>query len=252
MFKNAKLKKLLLLAANFYFYAYFDYRFLALLFCATTVTFFIGSLLQKTHPVFYRKALLLSGLAINTSILIVFKYYNFFIESLGWLFGLNQDTFSSLNILIPLGVSFYTFRFISYLVDIFKATNNSNSCNFIDFLIYGTFFPIIISGPISRASNFLPQLVKLDFSVYNLYAGYRRFVIGLFLKVFIADRIAQYVNFVFENHEVFNSVSIWLATFAYSLQIYCDFAGYSSMAIGLSLILLCHIRMQHNILKYLS
>jgi alginate O-acetyltransferase complex protein AlgI len=111
-------------------------------------------------------------------------------------------------------------------------------------MVYGTFFPIILAGPISRATSFIPQLDNIQISLDNLYKGYRLFVIGLFLKVFVADRIAFYVNFFYENHEVFNALTSWLAVLSYSIQIYCDFAGYSNMAIGVALML--GIRIEEN------
>ena len=234
-FQDTTLKKLTLLAASFYFYAYFDYRFLLLLIISTLVTFVIGNKIQNSKLIWPRKILLFLGLSVNITILLIFKYLNFFIESINDLFALNDASTSTLNILLPLGVSFYTFRFISYLVDVYRKS--TKSYHVFDFMIYGTFFPIIVSGPISRATSFIPQLNGIETFSSNLYKGYRLFVIGLFLKVFVADRIAYYVNFFYENHEIFNTVTAWIAVLSYSIQIYCDFAGYSNMAIGIALML---------------
>jgi alginate O-acetyltransferase complex protein AlgI len=233
--KETTSKKIILLMANFYFYAYFDYRFLVLLIISTLVTFLIGNKIQYSKSVGLKKLFLLIGLSINISTLFFFKYFNFFIESINNLFVLNASPTSAINIIIPLGVSFYTFRYMSYLIDIFRKTTNSS--HILDFMIYGTFFPIIVAGPISRATSFIPQLKKIDITLVHLYSGYRLFVIGLFLKAFVADGIAFYVNYFYENHEIFNSITAWIAILSYSIQIYCDFAGYSSMAIGISLML---------------
>ena len=233
--KNTALKKLTILTANFYFYAYFDYRFLLLLIIATQATFIIGNKIQNSRSILSRNILLILGLLANISILVYFKYLNFFIESLNNVFAMNDAPISAMNIILPLGVSFYSFRFISYLVDIYRK--DTKSCHVLDFMIYGTFFPIIVSGPISRAASFIPQLNRIEISLSNLYKGYRLFVIGLFLKLFVADRIAYYVNYFYENHEIFNAVTAWIAVLSYSVQIYCDFAGYSNMAIGIALML---------------
>jgi alginate O-acetyltransferase complex protein AlgI len=229
------LKKVILLTANLYFYAYFDYNLLLLLILSTLITFVIGKKIQYSKSEWSRNCFLFLGLAVNISILGIFKYFNFFIESINSLFALNEASISTLNIVLPLGVSFYTFRFISYLIDIYRKS--TKTCQVFDFLIYGTFFPIIVSGPISKATSFIPQLIRIDVSSSNLYRGYRLFVIGLFLKVFVADRIAYYVNFFYENHEIFNSITAWVAVLSYSIQIYCDFAGYSNMAIGIALMI---------------
>ena len=233
--KNNTAKKVTLLIANFYFYAYFDYRFLLLLIFSALSTFFIGNLIQNTESLLSRKRLLILCLLINIGILGYFKYLNFFLENLNNIFELKNSPISSLNILLPMGISFFTFRFISYIIDIYRK--DTKSCHLFDFMIYGTFFPIIISGPISRAKSFFPQLKKIEFSSFNLYKGYRLFVIGIFLKVFVADRLAGYVNFFYDHHEVFNTITAWMAVLAYSIQIYCDFAGDSNMAIGIALML---------------
>ncbi len=244
LLKSTILRKMTLLTANFYFYAYFDYRFLLLLIISTVVTFITGKKIQSSKSIWSRKALLFCGLSINLIILICFKYLNFFIESTKNIFALNDVTIGAINIILPLGISFYIFRFISYLIDIHRG--NIKSCQLLDFMIYGTFFPIIASGPISRATFFIPQLNDFKPSLNNLYQGYRLFVIGLFLKVFVADRIAYYVDYFYGNYELFNAFTAWIAVVSYSIQIYCDFAGYSNMAIGISLMLGLHIEENFN------
>jgi alginate O-acetyltransferase complex protein AlgI len=247
--RNNTVKKVILLLSNFYFYAYFSYYFFILLVIAATITFAIGNAIVRSKS--HQKLLLSFGIILNLSVLAYFKYYNFFIESILSILPKSQDGFHLVKIIVPLGVSFYIFRFISYLSDVYKSKQTNitiiqNYNSLFNFLIYGTFFPIIISGPISRACHFIPQLENLSLSPSNIYKGYRLFVIGLFLKIFLADRIAPFVNYYFENYEVFNSLSAWLATTAYTLQIYFDFAGYSNMAIGLSLMLGLNIESNFN------
>jgi len=235
-------KKYILLAASLYVYAYADYRMVLLLLSSTLVTYCIGKSISGSSSTAVQRSLLFAGIVLNLAALGTFKYLDFFQDTVRALLGVDSTSSGALGIILPLGISFYTFRFISYLVDIQRK--KIQSPGLLDFLIYGTFFPIIIAGPISRATTFLPQLEKLGISADNLYKGFRLFAIGLFLKVFVADRIAGYVNFYFENYEVFNSATSWLAVLAYSVQIYCDFAGYSSMAIGAAQVM--GIRIEEN------
>ena len=233
--KHATFRKVVLLLASSYFYAFFDLRFLGLLYGIILATYGAGWGLRRIETPRVRKGLLVAGIVFNTGILFYFKYFNFFLESLGELFAGDDPAFGALRILAPIGVSFYAFRFISYLVDTYREgpLPDTSRERFLDFLVYGTFFPIIVSGPISRAGKFLPQLDNLDLSTHNLYQGLRLFVVGLFMKVFVADKVAYFVNYFYSNHQVFDTFTTWQAVLAYDLQIYCDFAGYSSMAIGL-------------------
>ncbi len=249
LIKNNTLKKILLLFCNFYFYCFFSYYFLALLLIVTLSTYAVCKAINSSS---YNKIIfLIIGIIINLSILAYFKYYNFFIENINDMLSATTYKFNSLNIIVPIGISFYIFRFISYTYDSYKSSQSNINTpqihdSLLNFLIYGTFFPIIVSGPISRANHFLPQLEDISLSLSMLYNGFRLFVIGFFLKVFVADRVAPYVNFYFENYDVFNSLSAWIATSAYTIQIYCDFAGYSSMAIGLSSMLGFNIETNFN------
>ncbi len=240
--KNNSYRKAILLCSNLYFYAYFDYRMTILLLLSAGGTFYISSAISKSCDQQQRRALLLTGIAANAAVLAFFKYFNFFIENINHIVSGKLFSFDHLDIMVPLGISFYTFRFISYLVDVYREETGPG--NVVDFMIYGTFFPIIVSGPIARASSFLPQLSRLRVSGESLYRGYRLFVIGLFLKVFIADRIASFVNYFYSNNELFGTVTAWMAVAAYSVEIYCDFAGYSSMAIGIACML--GIRIEDN------
>ncbi len=240
--RNNPLKKSILLAANIYFYALWDVWFLLLLFASTLITFFAGLKIEN-NSIRVSKIALVIGISVNISILLYFKYLNFFIDSLKATFGVEIGQNDVLNLILPLGISFYSFRFVGYLIDIYRRQINPYE-NIIDFLIYGTFFPIIVSGPIARAGNFLSQLSLFKVEKETLYEGFKLFVFGLFLKVFIADRIAMYVNYFYDNYAIFNTATSWLAVIGYTFQIYCDFAGYSNMAIGSALMM--GIRIEKN------
>lgn len=231
------LRKAGLLAASYYFYAYWDYRFLALIGLSTIVDYAIGLRLVKLDPKSHaqqRTRLLWISLTINLGALAFFKYCNFFIESLrlaleplGW----NLHT---LNIILPVGISFYTFQTLSYTIDVYRG--RLKACNSVlDFALFVSFFPQLVAGPIVRASDFLPQLeTNTKLSVERFFLGFRQFTIGLFKKMFIADNLAGFVDAVFVTAGSYDALTTWLAVFAYSLQIYCDFSGYSDMAIGVA------------------
>ncbi|AGF78973.1 putative membrane protein involved in D-alanine export [Desulfocapsa sulfexigens DSM 10523] len=240
--KSIVLKKITILLSSLYFYAYFDYRLLIVLVLSVFCTHISGSLINRSKQPVYKKISLIAGVGLNLGALLYFKYYNFFIHQINDLFLLDESSLNTIKIVVPLGISFYTFRFISYLVDVYRG--DMSPCRLFDFTIYGLFFPVIISGPISRAVHFIPQLERISISKNNLYLGYRLFVIGLFLKVFVADRIAYYVNYFYANYEIFDTATTWLAVIVYSIQIYCDFAGYSSMAIGVAYLI--GIRIEDN------
>ncbi len=168
----------------------------------------------------------------NLGILGTFKYYDFFVASLrealaslGWHLG-------SLDLILPIGISFYTFQSMSYTIDIYRRRLAPTS-SLLDFALYVTFFPQLVAGPIVRAAEFLPQLATPPVRTgRDLAVGARRFVIGLFKKVFVADNLARLVDEVFANGQAFDTATVWLAVLAYTVQIYCDFSGYSDMAIG--------------------
>lgn len=232
-FSKNSCRKIIILCANIYFYSCWDFRFLALILAQTISEFFLGRASLYTIDNRVRKFILIFSITMNIVILIYFKYLNWFIESLTNFIEPNIPNTSFIKIALPLGISFYTFRILSYSIDIYKKNINSEY-TLLDFAIYVSFFPIIISGPIARASDILPQINNLKITKDNFIYGARLFIIGLFLKIFIADHTAMFVNFFYENHSVFNTASSWIAATAYSLQIYADFAGYSSMAIGVA------------------
>ena len=230
-------RKVILLAASYYFYAHWDYRFLGLILISTVVDYHVGKLLAKENTLRRRRLWLGLSIVVNLGILAAFKYANFFISSLAYLVRPLGLDYGTLNLILPLGISFYTFKTLSYVFDSYR--HRIDPCaSLLDYALFVGFFPTMVAGPIVRASQFLPQLkTKRPITVQNLLLGFRLFAIGLFMKVFVADGIAGYVNYVLDNAAVFDSGTIWLAVIGYSFQLYCDFAGYTSMAVGVGKIL---------------
>jgi alginate O-acetyltransferase complex protein AlgI len=230
--RSAVFRKIFILTASYYFYAYWDYRFLSLLLITTFTDYFLGRLLQQSRSSAAKKVLLITSIFINLGILGFFKYFGFFVSSLRELLHPLGINLKSLNIILPIGISFYTFQTLSYTIDVYRG--KLKACeSLIDFAVFVGFFPQLVAGPIVRASHFLPQLqTNQNLRFQNVTIGLRSFIIGLFKKVFIADRLALFVDPVFANCGVFDSATIWLAVMGFSLQIYFDFSGYSDMAIG--------------------
>ncbi len=232
--RSNPVRKLFLLAASYYFYAYWDYRFLSLILLSTATDYMVGRALGRTRDVVKRKWLLAASLVVNLGLLGYFKYCNFFIETAAPLLqelGLHVGT---LNIILPVGISFYTFQTLSYTIDVYRR--RMPVCeNPLDFALFVAFFPQLVAGPIVRATHFLPQLRQATrLNSEDLYEGFRRFTFGLAKKVFLADRLAVYVDFVFANHALVDTPTMWLGVLGYTLQIYFDFSGYSDMAIGVA------------------
>lgn len=240
VFKDNTIRKSTLLIASICFYCYWDYRFCLLLAIPIFVDFYCGRLIHSSSMMSQRRRYLLVSICINIGILIAFKYFNFFIDSFKPLlkvFGLNVY---SLDLILPLGISFYTLKTLTYTIDLYyKKTEHCESL--LDYAVFVTFFPTIVAGPILRASHFLPQLTAFSTSGENLRVGIRLFVIGLFKKLFIADNLAFYVDSFYASPLVFDSTTAWFAVISYTIQIYFDFSGYSDMAIGSSRIMGLHI-----------
>lgn len=234
--KNLKLQNLLIVIASYLFYGWWDWRFLFLIFFSSIVDFTIGNLLGKEKGPKKRKYLLWISLSINLGLLGFFKYYNFFVDSFVdayTLFGGQIDS-RTLNIILPVGISFYTFQTLSYSIDIYR--NNLKPTNdFIIFSAFVSFFPQLVAGPIERASNLLPQFYKKRvFDNEKAVDGMRQILWGLFKKMVVADNLSLLVEPIFSNSESM-STSVLLSGLAFfSVQIYCDFSGYSDIAIGTS------------------
>lgn len=227
--KTVKQQHRVFLLANAVFYAYWDVRFLLLLLGVIGVCYAAARLYERSG----KPAFVYAGVIFCLALLGFCKYYHFFVSSFARAFGLAEGT---LNILLPLGISFYLFQAMSYLLDVKKGTMTAER-DFVVLAAYISFFPQITSGPIVKAHDFLPQLERLHrVKKDNVYLGVTRFVTGLTKKVVFADRIGVAVNAVFAAPAAYNGLSIAMAVVGYSLQIYCDFSGYSDMAIGIAAI----------------
>lgn len=227
--KTAKAQRWVFLLANAAFYAYWDARFLLLLLGVIGVCYAAARLFEASG----KPAYIYAGVTACLALLGFCKYYNFFIFSFARAFGLGLGT---LNIILPLGISFYLFQAMSYLLDVKKGVVSAQR-DFVKLAAYISFFPQITSGPIVKAHDFLPQLERLHrVRKDNVYLGVTRFAMGLCKKVVFADRIGVAVNAVFAAPAAYNGLSIAMAVIGYALQIYCDFSGYSDMAIGIATI----------------
>ncbi|APS38794.1 MBOAT family O-acyltransferase [Salegentibacter sp. T436] len=232
--KKLNIQNLFILIASYFFYACWDYRFLVLIIFSTLVDFFVGIQLNKQKTPGKRRYLLAISIFTNLSLLGFFKYYNFFIDS--WveftsIIGLNIN-FNTLNIILPVGISFYTFQTLSYTIDIYKQRIKPTK-DLIAFSAFVSFFPQLVAGPIERASSLLPQFKKMrNFNFIQARSGIELIIWGLFQKIVIADNCATYVNTIFTNYENLNSLSLILGAVYFAFQIYGDFAGYSNIAIG--------------------
>ena len=236
--KNVKWQNVLLLLASYVFYAWWDYRFLLLLVGLSVAAYGSGMLIKRsrTSRVESResrvgaKFWMVTNVVIDVGVLAVFKYYNFFVGSFADLFGL-QNSIHSLKIVLPLGISFFTFQAIAYVVDVYKR--KIEPTNLVDCLLYIGFFPKLLAGPIERPTNLIPQIQKPRVFKYDLAAdGIWQILWGLFKKVAIADNCAMYVNHVYGDYANQSGSTLLLAAILYSIQIYGDFSGYSDMAIG--------------------
>ncbi len=230
--RQRQTRNAVLLIASYYFYAYWDYRFCSLLALSTVVDYCIARGMVRSTGTTVRRALLLTSLVVNLGVLGFFKYFNFFIDSASpalQAIGLSGET---LNIILPVGVSFYTFQTLSYTIDVYRGVLKPVN-RFIDFALYVAFFPQLVAGPIVRARELLPQLATVPrFSKRRFYAGSQQMLRGLVKKVLLADRLGEAVDVVFAGPELYSGLTIWIVLFAYAGQIYYDFSGYSDIAIG--------------------
>jgi D-alanyl-lipoteichoic acid acyltransferase DltB (MBOAT superfamily) len=237
--KSLKIQNLLLLIGSYFFYAYWDWHFLFLLVGSSLFNYFLAIWMAKSKKESYRNLLVWIGLLQGVGCLIYFKYFNFFIKTLisGFAaFNISLDI-HTLNILLPLGISFYTFRTISYLLDI-KKRKIEPTTDLIVFFSYVSFFPCVLAGPIDRPKALIPQLeTKREFNYLQASDGMRQILWGIFKKVVIADNCANFTSHVFDNYSTMPASALLFCTFLYTIQIYADFSGYSDIAIGVSSIL---------------
>ncbi len=229
----------LLLVASYVFYGWWDWRFLLLLIFISLFNYLIGIKIDGGRTEWQRKVFLITGLAINFWVLGVFKYYNFFIEGFVDFLSLlgYQIRGTTINVILPVGISFYTFLSISYLLDIFKG-NTSADRNLINVLLSLGFFPIILAGPIQRPSTLLPQIrTTRVFDYQQVSDGLRQILWGLFVKIAVADNLAPFANEVFNSFSSNPGSTLFVGALFYTIQIYADFSGYSHIAIGTASIL---------------
>ncbi|MGI9509295.1 MAG: MBOAT family O-acyltransferase [Geminicoccaceae bacterium] len=230
------LRKLFILAASYVFYAAWDVRFLTLIIGCTLVNYWLGALISTTRKPATRKSLLILAISANMGVLCIFKYLNFFAESFvalaSWL-GV-EIAYTTLHIVLPVGISFYLFQTTSYVIDIYKGRIEP-SRRLLDFSVYVAFFPQLIAGPIVRASEFLPQLVR-ETALRDVPIRFYLFMfaVGFFKKACIADNLAIHADPVFADVGAYTAYTQWLAALIYTVQLYCDFSGYSDMAIALA------------------
>jgi len=232
---NLKAQNSLILVCSYVFYGWWDYRFLSLIFLSTIVDYIIGLNIPKHDSDKKQKFLLWCSVLFNLGVLGFFKYYNFFVDSWIDLFssiGYEIKSVWSLNIILPVGISFYTFQTMSYTIDIYKKKLNPTK-DFISFASFVSFFPQLVAGPIERASNLLPQILKKrSFEYKQGIQGFRLIVWGMFKKVVIADSLATVVDNIFNNYEMLEGGVIFLGLIYFGFQVYADFSGYSDIAKG--------------------
>src|SRR6056300_515479 len=233
---NLKLQNALIVAASYVFYGWWDWRFLSLIIFSTLVDYSIGRRLKNEKKQSTRKVLLWTSIIVNLGFLGFFKYYNFFLDNFIKAFSFfGQDIqANSLNIILPVGISFYTFQTLSYTIDVYKKKLEPTK-DIVAFSAFVCFFPQLVAGPIERATNLLPQFYKKrTFEYHKAVDGMRQILWGLFKKVVIADNCAEYANLIFNNYEDYNGATLILGAIFFTFQIYGDFSGYSDIAIGTS------------------
>ena len=236
---NPKYRWILLLLASYYFYMCWNYKYIVLIMFSTVVDYTAGILMYRLNRQGIRKLLLLGSLVTNLGLLFFFKYFNFFGETIN-LFFEKFNIFAKVpayDFLLPVGISFYTFQTLSYTIDIYRRKQKPEY-HFGRFALFVSFFPQLVAGPIERSVNLIPQFRQdFKFEYERVKEGILMMVWGFFKKVIIADRLAEYVNMVYNNPTDFRGLQDVIATIFFSFQIYCDFSGYSDIAIGAALIL---------------
>ncbi|MCU4174513.1 MBOAT family O-acyltransferase [Carboxylicivirga sp. N1Y90] len=234
--KNIRNQNVFIIAASYFFYGSWDWRFLGLIVFSTVVDYVLSLQMAKSKRKGYRKMYLLLSLLVNLGLLGFFKYYNFFLESFTeafTVFGVHLEL-GLLNIILPIGISFYTFQTLSYSIDVYRDKVPATK-DFTAFAAFVCFFPQLVAGPIERASNLLPQFKKQRiFDRANSVDGLRQILWGLFKKIVIADSCGVFVDQFYNNYAELNGSTMFLAVIFFNFQLYGDFSGYSDIAIGVS------------------
>lgn len=233
-FKNLRTQNALLLVSSYFFYACWDWRFLLLLFFSTFLDYFTGLKMAEAASNNLKRFWFWLSISINLGFLGVFKYYDFFAQSFAEassMIGLQLSPLM-LNIILPVGISFYTFHGLSYVIDIYNDKIKPEK-NFVDYAVFVSFFPLLVAGPIERATHLLPQIkTKRTFNYSKAVDGLRQILWGLFKKIVIADSCAKFANEIFLHQNEYSGSTLVLGALFFTLQIYCDFSGYSDIALG--------------------
>ncbi|MCB0764596.1 MAG: MBOAT family protein, partial [Flavobacteriales bacterium] len=229
-------QNLVILAASYFFYGWWDHRFLSLLILSSLLDFSLGRAMGRSQQATTRRSLLALSLVGNLGMLCTFKYFNFFAGSLATAFasvGVHLDTVT-LDVVLPVGISFYTFQTLSYTIDVYRKQLEP-ATDPIGFFAYVAFFPQLVAGPIERATNLLPQFAtRRLFDPAKATDGLRQILWGLFKKAVIADACAPIVDRVFDPGASWSGITLLMGVFLFAFQIYCDFSGYSDIAIGVA------------------
>ncbi len=232
--KKYQLQNILLLIASYYFYGCWNWHFLLLLIFSTGLDYFTGLMMSDATDKRKKRVWFWLSVCINLGFLGVFKYYNFFIDSFADLlssFGLKAN-FATLQVILPVGISFYTFHGLSYVIDIYNDRIKPER-NFIHYSVFVSFFPLLVAGPIERATHLLPQITcKREFDYSKSVDGLRQILWGLFKKIVIADNCASIVNPIFSDYHTQSASNLLLGAILFAFQIYGDFSGYSDIALG--------------------
>lgn len=250
-FSKGSVRLFVVLSASYIFYGWWDYRFLALIIISTLIDFFLAKKMDVTASRDKRRYLLICSLIVNLGILGFFKYFNFFIDSFITTFGVTDGDRYIFEILLPPGISFYTFQTLAYTIDVYRRKVKSEN-DLLTYSAYVAFFPQLIAGPIERSQKLIPQLkISHKFKLVNLYLGTRLFIIGCFKKLVIADNLAPISDAAFANPEATSQVGLLIAAYCFAIQIYCDFSGYTDMARGIARFLGINLSINFN-LPYFS
>lgn len=236
VFHKLNARNTFIVVSSYIFYGWWDWKFLVLIAFTSLCSYISGRGIESSNRKIIKKIILWLNVLLNLGILCIFKYYNFFVHNLQVLLsplGVNLDSIT-LNLILPVGISFYTFQALSYSIDVYRGNLNATK-NIIAFFAFISFFPQLVAGPIERATNLLPQFLKnRNFLYEDGVDGCRQMLWGFFKKVVIADNCAQYVNIVFANYDSMGGLNLWIGAILFSFQIYGDFSGYSDIAIGVS------------------
>ena len=246
-----RIKPVWLLAASYYFYMCWNAKYIFLIIFTTLITYIAALLIDKSEKKPLRKFCLTFGITVNLLVLFLFKYFDFFLGNLNNVLSLagKSQVSNPFDLLLPVGISFYTFQAIGYVIDVYRGDVAAEK-NIINYALFVSFFPQLVAGPIERSKNLLTQIKSIReknlFKYDSMVSGFGLMLWGLFLKTNIADRAAIVVDEVFGNYQIYGTVELVIAALLFTLQIYADFAGYSSIAIGAARVMGINLCMNFN------